>query len=132
MPTTSDGLRMIAGKQVRELDWPTTDRFPGHGAVWPRRRLDAALMDAAAEAGAELVYETEATPVIDDDGRVTGVRRTGEVVDADLTVVAAGAQGAVARKLGAERVPDEPFGLAIRTYALLLDTPMCTSRRACR
>ena len=66
------GLRMIAGKQVRELDWPTTDRFPNHGAVWPRRRLDAALMDAAAEAGAEVVCETEATPILD-NGRVTGV-----------------------------------------------------------
>ncbi len=32
-------------------------------------------------------------------------------------MIAAGAQGAVARKLGADRVPDEPFGLAIRTYA---------------
>ena len=110
------GLRMIAGKQVRELDWPTTDRFPDHGAVWPRRRLDAALMDAAAEAGAELVYETEATPVVD-DGRVTGVVANGRTIEAGLTVVAAGAQGSVARMLGAERVPDEPFGLAIRTYA---------------
>ena len=36
---------MIAGKQLRELDWPTTDRFPNHGAVWPRRRLDAALIE---------------------------------------------------------------------------------------
>lgn len=111
------GLRMIAGKQARELDWPTTDRFPDHGAVWPRRRLDAALMDAAAEAGAQLVYETEAEPVIDSAGRVTGVRAAGREVRADLTVVAAGAQGAVARALGAERVPDEPFGLAIRSYA---------------
>jgi menaquinone-9 beta-reductase len=111
------GLRMIAGKQVRELDWPTTGRFPDHGAVWPRRRLDAALMDAAVDAGAEIVYETEATPVIDDDGRVTGVEANGRRIDADLTVIAAGAQGAVARKLGADRVPDEPFGLAIRTYA---------------
>ena len=111
------GLRMIAGKQVRELDWPTTDRFPNHGAVWPRRRLDAALMDAAVEAGAEIRFETEATPVIDDDGRVTGVDADGERFDAGLTVIAAGAQGAVARKLGADRVPDEPFGLAIRTYA---------------
>ena len=103
------GLRMIAGKQVRELDWPTTDRFPNHGAVWPRRRLDAALMDAAVEAGA--------TPVIGDDGRVTGVEANGNRFEAGLTVIAAGAQGAVARKLGADRVPDEPFGLAIRTYA---------------
>jgi geranylgeranyl reductase family protein len=110
------GLRMIAGKQVRELDWPTTDRFPNHGAVWPRRRLDTALMDAAEEAGAELVYETEAAPIVD-NGRVTGVVADGRTVDAGLTVVAAGAQGAVARMLGAERVADEPFGLAIRTYA---------------
>ena len=111
------GVRMIAGKQVRELDWPTTGKFPSHGAVWPRRRLDAALMDAAVGAGAEIVYETEATPVIDDNGRVTGVETNGHRFDAGLTVIAAGAQGAVARKLGADRVPDEPFGLAIRTYA---------------
>ena len=111
------GLRMIAGSQRRELDWPTTERFPNHGAVWPRRRLEAALMDAAEEAGAELVYETEATPIVDAGGRVTGVVADGRTVDAGLTVVAAGAQGAVARLLGAERVPDEPFGLAIRTYA---------------
>ncbi len=110
------GLRMIAGKQVRELDWPTTDRFPGHGAVWPRRRLDAALMDAAAESGARIVYETEAIPRIE-NGRVVGVTAGDHVVDADLTVVAAGAPGAVARMLGADRVPDEPFGLAIRSYA---------------
>ena len=110
------GLRMIAGKQVRELDWPTTDRFPDHGAVWPRRRLDAALMDAAADAGAEVVYESEAEPIID-SGRVSGIVADGRAVHADLTVVAAGAQGAVARMLGAERVPDEPFGLAIRSYA---------------
>jgi menaquinone-9 beta-reductase len=110
------GLRMIAGKQVRELDWPTTDRFPNHGAVWPRRRLDAALIDAAAEAGAEIVWEAEATPIID-GGRVVGVEAAGQRVEAALTVVAAGAQGAVARMLGAERVADEPFGLAIRTYA---------------
>jgi menaquinone-9 beta-reductase len=110
------GLRMIAGKQVRELDWPTTDRFPNHGAVWPRRRLDAALIDAAAEAGAEIVWESEATPIID-DGRVVGVQAAGQRIDAALTVVAAGAQGAVARMLGADRVADEPFGLAIRTYA---------------
>jgi flavin-dependent dehydrogenase len=85
--------------------------------VWPRRRLDAALMDAAVDAGADIVFETEASPVIDENGRVTGVEANGNRIDADLTVIAAGAQGAVARKLGADRVPDEPFGLAIRTYA---------------
>ncbi len=110
------GLRMIAGKIARELDWPATDRFPGHGAVWPRRRLDTALMDAAIDAGAEFVFAAEAEAVLDGD-RVVGARAKGREVTADLTVVAAGAPGAVARMLGADRVPDEPYGLAIRTYA---------------
>src|SRR3954453_22572678 len=45
-----DGLRMIAGKTTRELAWPTTDRFPNHGAVWPRRKFDTYLIDLAIEA----------------------------------------------------------------------------------
>jgi geranylgeranyl reductase family protein len=110
------GLRMIAGKTERELDWPSTDRFPDHGAVWPRKLLDAALIDAAGEAGADIVFETEATPILE-DGRVRGVSADGRNVTAGLTVVAAGAPGAVARLLGADRVADEPFGLGIRSYA---------------
>ncbi len=120
------GLRMIAGKKVRELDWPTTDRFPGHGAVWPRRRLDAALIDAAAAAGADIRFEREALPIIEGD-RVIGVvaspsgDRAGtgpkEKITADLTVAASGPPGTVARMLGANRVEGETFGLAIRTYA---------------
>ncbi len=112
-----DGLRMIAGRTERELAWPSTGRFPDHGAVVPRRRLDAHLADLAVEAGAEVVWETSATPLVDDLGRVTGVDAGGERWQADLVVVAAGAPGAVARLLGADRVPDEPFGLAIRAYA---------------
>ncbi|MGF1596660.1 MAG: NAD(P)/FAD-dependent oxidoreductase [Acidimicrobiales bacterium] len=110
------GLRMIAGRQVRELPWPSGSRFPDHGAVWPRRRLDAALMDAAVEAGAAVVWETEALPRMDGD-RVTGVVAGDKEIEAALTVIATGAPGKVARMVGAERVPDEPFGLAIRTYA---------------
>jgi geranylgeranyl reductase family protein len=120
-----DGLRMIAGRQVRELPWPSGGRFPAHGAVWPRRRLDAALIDAAAAAGAELRWETETVPVVDDAGRVTGVDAAGDQIDADLVVVAAGAPGRVARLLGADRVADEPFGLAIRAY---VDSPRHTDR----
>ena len=54
-----DGLRMIAGRTSRELPWPTGGRYPDHGAVWPRRELDRRLVDAAAEAGAEIMFETE-------------------------------------------------------------------------
>jgi geranylgeranyl reductase family protein len=110
-----DGLRMIAGRQRRQLPWPQHGRFAAHGAVWPRKRLDAHLVDAADKAGAELVYETEALPMLDGNV-VRGVTAGGRTIHADLTVVAAGAQGRAARMLGAERDPDEPFGLAIRAY----------------
>jgi len=110
------GLRMIANKTVRELDWPGGTRFPDHGAVWPRRKLDAALIDAAMAAGAEVHWETEALPILDGD-RVIGVEAGGERWEAPLTVVAAGAPGKVAKMLGTDRVQDEPFGLAIRAYA---------------
>lgn len=111
-----DGLRMIAGKKTRELAWPTTARFPNHGAVWPRRLLDGHLIDAAIAAGAEVRFETEALPVLDGD-RVVGAEAGGERFTAPLTILAAGAQGMAAKIVGAERDPDEPFGLAIRAYA---------------
>lgn len=114
------GLRMIAGRTQRELPWPGSGRFPAYGAVWPRRRLDAALIDAAAASGADVQFSTTAAPVIE-DGVVVGVDATTNGVTrrvrSDMVIVAAGAPGAVARAVGAERNPDEPFGLAIRTYA---------------
>ena len=110
-----DGLRMIAGRTVRELPWPGTARFPAYGAVWPRRRLDAALIDAAGAAGAELIWNCEAIPVFEDD-RVVGVEAGGTRWSAGLVVAATGAPGQVARMLGATRVEGEPYGIAIRSY----------------
>jgi flavin-dependent dehydrogenase len=111
-----DGLRMIAGGTTRELAWPRGGRFPDHGAVWPRRELDRRLVDAATEAGARILFDTEAVPVLDAD-RVVGVEAGGRTWKTGLVIVATGAPGPVARLLGAERVRSEPFGLAIRTYA---------------
>jgi geranylgeranyl reductase family protein len=111
-----DGLRMIANRTRRQLPWPGTDRFPAHGAVWPRRHLDARLAEAAQEAGAEVRWSTEALPVLDGD-RVVGVEAGGERIAADMVVLATGAPGAASRLVGAERVAEEPFGLAIRAYA---------------
>jgi len=111
-----DGLRMIAGKKQRELAWPTTDRFPNHGAVWPRRRFDNHLLDLAVASGADVRFEAEALPVIE-NGTVVGIQVNGEVLRATMVVLAAGAQGAAAKMLGAVRDPDETFGLAIRAYA---------------
>ena len=114
-----DGLRMIAGGTRRELLWPANNRFGAHGAVWPRRALDKHLVEAAEAAGADILWDTEVMPILADDGMVVGVEDTqvGQRWLADLVVLAAGAPGAAARMLGAERVDSEPFGLAIRTYA---------------
>ena len=114
-----DGLRMIAGSTRRELLWPSNNRFGPHGAVWPRRVLDKHLVEAAEQAGAEIVWNTEVMPTLADDGTVVGVESAtgGGRWLADLVVLAAGAPGVAARALGAERVEAEPFGLAIRTYA---------------
>lgn len=110
-----DGLRMVAGKTRRELPWPDNGAFPPHGAVWPRRLLDARLADEACLAGAEVRWNCAALPVFDGD-RVSGVEVNGEKYSADLVIVAAGAPGAVARLLGANRIADDPHGLAIRAY----------------
>ncbi len=111
-----DGLRMIAGKKQRELAWPTTARFPNHGAVWPRQKFDNHLLDVAIASGAEVRFGSEALPEIDGD-QVTGVRVGNDVYHAPFTILAAGAQGMAAKMLGAERDPNETFGLAIRAYA---------------
>ncbi|MCC5950752.1 MAG: geranylgeranyl reductase family protein [Acidimicrobiia bacterium] len=119
-----DGLRMIANRTTRELDWPANGRFPSHGAVWTRRELDRHLAEAAEKAGADVRWECTAVPVFDGD-RVVGVEVGDRLVRSGLTVLATGAPGAAARLVGAERVAGEPFGLAIRTYA---ETPRHAER----
>ena len=111
-----DGLRMIAGKKERELLWPSNTAFPNHGAVWPRQKFDQHLVDLAIAAGADVRFDAEALPVFEGT-KVVGVEVGGEVIRASLVVLAAGAQGAAAKMLGAVRDPNETFGLAIRAYA---------------
>ena len=111
-----DGLRMIAGKKERELLWPVTSRFPAHGAVWPRQRFDNHLLDVAIASGADVRFDSEALPEMEGE-RVVGVRVANDMYRAPFTILAAGAQGMAAKMLGAERDPNETFGLAIRAYA---------------
>ena len=110
-----NGLRMIAGKTRRELEWPSGGSFPSYGAVWTRRELDSHLLETASQSGATIFYETEVVPVFEGE-RVTGVTSGTETWDTDLVVAASGAPGKVARMLGTERKSGEPYGIAIRTY----------------
>jgi len=84
---------------------------PGYGvdALYAPRRhlLDRILVDAAADAGAQVRHETTVTALLrDDDGRVGGVRtqgRSGRTADlrARITIGADGIRSTVAEQAGA-------------------------------
>lgn len=110
------GLRMIANKTRRQLNWPGIDPYPAQGAVWKRRNFDQRLLDEAAEAGAEIHRDVEALPILEGQTAV-GVHASDRTYRAPIVILATGAPGAASRLLGADRDPNEVFGLAIRTYA---------------
>ena len=109
------GLRMIAGRTRRELEWPSGGTFPSYGAVWTRKELDSHLLETASQSGAKIFYNSEALPMFDGD-QVIGVTCGSDRWTSKLVVAASGAPGKVARMLGTERKTDEPYGIAIRTY----------------
>ncbi|MEX1218372.1 MAG: geranylgeranyl reductase family protein [Acidimicrobiales bacterium] len=109
-----DGLRVQAGKKVREVLWPD-GAFPPVGAVAPRAVFDAKVLQAAIDSGADVRQRTSAELWIE-DGRVVGVIANDEKIRATLTVIASGAGSPAARAVGATRVDGSPFGLAIRAY----------------
>ena len=109
------GLRMIAGKTRRELEWPSGGTFPSYGAVWTRKELDSHLLETASQSGAKIFYNSEVLPMFDGD-QVIGVTCGSDRFTSKLVVAASGAPGKVARMLGTERKTDEPYGIAIRTY----------------
>ena len=117
------GLRVFGGGQVVEVDWPTLDRWPDYSLACPRRDLDALLARHAAAAGARVHHEVTVTePLLDDAGRVAGVRtQTGpgkEPVEwrAPLVISAEGLSGRLAKSLGLVRRTDRPLGVAVRRY----------------
>ena len=73
------GLRVIGGGMRLELDWPELSSYPGYGLVRTRASLDEQLARRAQAAGVKLLEGTTVTgPVLDDDGRIVGVRTQAE------------------------------------------------------
>jgi geranylgeranyl reductase family protein len=117
------GLRVHGGGQVVEVDWPTLNNWPGYSLVRPRRELDAMLAAHAESAGARLHTEVTVTePLLDDAGRVAGVRtqigpeKRPVTWRAPLVVSAEGLSGRLAKSLGLVRREDRPLGVAVRRY----------------
>ncbi|WBB77964.1 geranylgeranyl reductase family protein [Micromonospora sp. WMMD882] len=117
------GLRVIGGGLRLELDWPDLASFPNYGLVRTRLDFDDLLARRAVAAGAELRTGVNVIePVLDDDGRVTGV--TAEVgpdkapasFHAPLVVAADGVSGRFPLALGLTKREDRPIGVAVRRY----------------
>jgi 2-polyprenyl-6-methoxyphenol hydroxylase-like FAD-dependent oxidoreductase len=106
---------------------PGTDEAPL--AYSPRRTvLDKLLIDAAAEAGAEVRERFTVTDVLLEDGRVTGIRGHGAgeppvTVRARVVVGADGHHSLVARRVEAERYNETP-PLQVSYYAYVSGLPM--------
>jgi geranylgeranyl reductase family protein len=117
------GLRVHGGGQVIEVDWPQLSRWPDYGLIRTRREFDQLLARHAGSAGAR-VHEgvTVTGPLLDDAGRVVGVRATageGRVPQTwrgRLVVSAEGLSGRLAKSLGLLRREDRPLGVAVRRY----------------
>lgn len=109
--------------QIKERD--------GVGALYAPRRtvLDPILVDAAREAGVEVVYGQSVVDLIrDDDGRVTGARIAGadrqtRRVSADLVIGADGIHSRVARTLEADIHHTMPHA-ACSIYGYWQDVPL--------
>ncbi len=112
------GLRVHGGGQVVEVDWPRLARWPAGGLIRTRADLDAQLARHAVAAGAEVRFGvTVAEPLLDDAGRVCGVRAAdGELFRSTLVISAEGLSGRLAKALGLARRTDVPLGVAVRQY----------------
>ncbi|MBM0277662.1 geranylgeranyl reductase family protein [Micromonospora tarensis] len=117
------GLRVIGGGVRLELDWPELASFPNYGLVRTRLDFDDLLARRAVAAGAELRSSVNVLgPVLDGDGRVTGVEaevgsgKEPATFRAPLVVAADGVSGRFPLALGLAKREDRPIGVAVRRY----------------
>jgi flavin-dependent dehydrogenase len=129
----ADGLAFLDRLGLTERLLGTGTRFANRAdvrvedvhvvATWPRRTgdvggitsvrrtvLDPLLADAAAEAGAELRFETKVTGLVREGDRVAGVRTTAGDIGARLVVGADGRGSTVAELCGARSYNETPNG----------------------
>ena len=113
------GLRIIGGGYRLELPWPDLSSYPGYGLVRPRLDFDEILARTAQKAGARLLEGVTVTgPVLDDSGRIVGVkaRDPERVYRARIVVAADGNSSRLALAMGLSKRDDRPMGVAVRTY----------------
>ncbi|MDD7384645.1 MAG: geranylgeranyl reductase family protein [Actinomycetaceae bacterium] len=115
-------LRTYGGGHRIEIPWPSVDSLPNFGLTCPRIKLDEVLIRHAQKAGARLREGVTVTgPVVDPIRsmmRGVSAQMDGETVQfhARYVVDAGGVAARLATKLGREKNPQRPVGVAYRTY----------------
>ena len=106
------------GRVVGEFAGCSVKGFRDRGLSVQREILDAIVLDAARDAGAEVREEVRVTDVARDEaGRARGVRTlSGNMVAADLVVGADGLRSVVARRLGLAHRARWPRRYALVTH----------------
>ena len=109
----------FSGPSRDDVDIPFRgEELPGF--VCRRKVFDKVLVEAAAEAGAEVLENVEARRLISDQGRVDGVQilKEGRAVDlkAPLVIGADGAYSMVARELGLGGLAPRHYVAGLRSY----------------
>jgi geranylgeranyl reductase family protein len=128
----NNGLRGYGFGRALVLPW-NGPHLPRHGSAIRRTVLDAALRDAALDAGAVGLDGHRAVDVELDRGRITGVvLRSAErtvTVEAQHVVVADGGKSHLGRLLGRQWHQETVYGVASRGYATspMADDPWITS-----
>lgn len=105
-----------SGRRVRLPCWEG-DTYPGYGFALPRVQLDAALHEAAADAGAEPVTARVGQPLFADDGELDGFELSDATkLRADVVIGADGATSRVADAAGLVDPARVLWGFALRAY----------------
>ncbi|MDN3353996.1 geranylgeranyl reductase family protein [Actinomadura sp. DC4] len=115
------GLRIIGGGVRLELPWPDLASYPDYGLVRTRMDFDQILAERAVAVGVKLRMNTSVTgPIVDDNGRITGViakTSDGEArFTAPLVVAADGNSTRLSLSMGLRKRDDRPMGVAVRRY----------------
>ncbi len=116
--TGDDEIQYLDGRDLRELS-PLIDKKclgaryrPSDGCLFPFRLVNA-MCRKAAEMGAEILSWTKGEEILFSNGRVTGVRTPGEIIDTEAVVVAANAWSSCL-------VPEIPI-VPLRSLAVLTE-----------